>query len=100
MVIGICILELNLPGVRSLKEKRGILKSTMARLHQLFNVSCAEVALHEAWQSASVGIAVVTTAAAHAEAVLENVSGWVEHNRPDIEIVGEATEIMHWHSAE
>jgi len=67
MVVGTSIIELNLPGVQSLKQKRSVLKGLIARLHKTFNVSCGEVALHDAWQSAAIGVAVVSTSAAHAE---------------------------------
>lgn len=94
MVVGTSIIELNLPGVQSLKQKRSVLKGLIARLHKTFNVSCGEVALHDAWQSAAIGVAVVSTSAVHAQNVLENVVGWIEHNRPDLLVVGETLEII------
>jgi len=95
MVVGMSIIELRLPGVRSLKEKRSIIKGLIARVHKEFNVSCGEVELHDAWQSAALGVAVVSTAAAHAEAVLENVVSWIEVNRPDLTVVDHSVEIIH-----
>lgn len=87
MIILAATVELYLPGVGSLKEKRGILKSLIAQVHKKFNVAVAEVDLHDAWQSSTLGIAVVSTASSHAESVLENILGWIERNRPDLEIV-------------
>ncbi|NDJ35976.1 MAG: DUF503 domain-containing protein [Chloroflexi bacterium] len=95
MILGTCIIELYLPGVHSLKEKRRILKSLIARLHREFNISCAEVALHDAWQSASIGVAVVTTSQVHAQDVIRTVMHWIERNRPEIDIVGETVEILY-----
>ena len=43
MIIGACTITLHLHGVRSLKEKRSIIKSLQARLRNEFNVSVAEV---------------------------------------------------------
>lgn len=96
MVIGICTLEINLPGLNSLKEKRSHLKSLKSRLHREFNVSVAEVALHDAWQSSTLGVAVVSSAASHAENVLQNVVLWVETHRPDLELVDYQIEVEHW----
>lgn len=96
MVIGTGVIELNLPGIHSLKQKRSVVKGLIARLHKTFNVSCAEVALNDAWQSAAIGVAVVSNSAAHAENVLENVIGWIEHNRPDLVVVGESLEIINY----
>lgn len=95
MIIGSCTLELYLPGIQSLKEKRSCLKSLIARLHREFNVSAAEVDLNDVWQSATVGMAVVTNNAGHAEQLLEAVLGWIERNRPDITIVEAVIEVVH-----
>lgn len=96
MVIVAATIDLHLEGVRSLKEKRSILKSLIARLHREFNVAVAEVALHDAWQSASLGVAVVSTSGAHGEAVLESVLRWIEHNRPDLDIVDHTFDVIHY----
>ncbi len=95
MVIGSTVIELHLPGVRSLKEKRSILKRIIARIHKEFNVSCGEVALNDVWQSAALGVAVVSTSQPHAERVIENVVRWIEHNRPDLQVVDHHIEIIH-----
>jgi uncharacterized protein YlxP (DUF503 family) len=95
MVVGTSLIELRLPGVRSLKEKRGILKSLIARVHREFNVSCGEVDLHDVWQAATLGVAVVSTAPPHAESVLENVVIWIEDNRPDVTVLDHSVEIIH-----
>jgi uncharacterized protein YlxP (DUF503 family) len=95
MVIGICTLELYLPGMNSLKDKRSVIKSVTARLNREFNISAAEVGLNDVWQSSTVGVAVVTTAEAHAEQMLENVVSWLERNRPDVEIVDYRIETIH-----
>jgi uncharacterized protein len=94
MVIGSSVIELDLPGIGSLKEKRSVLKGLIARVHKQFNVSCAEVALHDVWQSSALGVAVVTTSAAHADQVLQNVVTWIEYNRPDVTVVDHSVEIL------
>ena len=95
MVIAAATIDLYLPGMASLKEKRGVLKSLIARLHKTFNIAAAEVDLHDVWQSAALGIAVVSTSAAHGEAVVESVLAWIERNRPDVTIVDHTIEIIH-----
>lgn len=95
MTVGTCILELNLPGVRSLKEKRGVLSSLKAQIQKKFKVSVAEVDLHDVWQSATLGVAVVSTSATHAEAVLENIAHWIERFRPDVDLLEQHIETLH-----
>lgn len=94
MVVGTCIVELDLPEAHSLKEKRSVLKGLIARVHKKFNVSCGEVEHHDVWQSTALGIAVVSTSAAHANNVLENVVTWIEENRPDLIFIGHSIEII------
>ena len=95
MIVLAGTIELHLPGIGSLKDKRGSLKSLMNRVRKTFNVALAEVGLNEVWQSASVGFAIVSTSSTHAEAVLDNILGWIERNRPDVEIVDYTQEIIH-----
>lgn len=95
MVVGVCNIELDLPGIHSLKQKRSALKSLIAGVHRKFNVSCAEIALHDAWQSATIGVAVMTNDVAHAQRVLETVVYWIETNRPDLTVLEHDIEIIH-----
>ncbi len=95
MVIVAATIDLYLPGVRSLKEKRGVLKPLIARLHKTFNVAAAEVDLHDVWQSAALGVAVVSTSSAHGEAVVEELLRWIERNWPEVEIEDHTIEVIH-----
>ena len=78
MVIGVCEIRLSMPGNRSLKEKRMILKSIKDRIHNRFNVSIAEVGDQEKWCRARLTAAVVAGSGAHAHKVLEAVVRQVE----------------------
>lgn len=81
MIIGTCEIELLIPGSRSLKGKRFILKSLKDRLHHRFNVSVAEVDGHDLWQRGILGIAMVSTDVQHADRVLSEVVNFVERDR-------------------
>jgi uncharacterized protein len=98
MVIGACTVELDLPGLGSLKEKRSILKSLLSRLHKEFNVSAAEVDLHDAWQSSTIGVVIVSTSAVHAQNLLNNLIHWIETYRPDVEVVDHYVEMISFSS--
>ncbi len=94
MVIGACTIELNLPGLNSLKEKRSVLKGLLARMHKEFNVTAAEVDLHDVWQASTLGVATVSTNAIHAQHLLDNLVEWIEINRPDLEVVDHYVELI------
>ena len=57
MIVGTLLLELRLPENRSLKGKRQVVKSLLARLHNRYNVAAAEVDNNDRWQVATIGVA-------------------------------------------
>jgi len=63
MIIGLLQARLSLPGAHSLKDKRQVIKSMKDRARQRINVSVAEVAYQDVWQSAA--LAFVTVSAEH-----------------------------------
>ena len=57
--VGLLTLELLIPAADSLKAKRWVLKSLKDRLHSRFNVSVAEIAEHDKWQRAVLGVSMI-----------------------------------------
>jgi uncharacterized protein YlxP (DUF503 family) len=88
MVVATCTLTLELDGVRSLKEKRSILKSIIARLRQEFNLSVAEVDSLDVWGTAVLGLAAVGNDGRYLHSLLEKSVDWIESNRPDAPVYG------------
>jgi len=84
MVVGICTVYLNLPAAQSLKEKRGVVKSLIARVRNEFNVSIAEVDANDYCQSAILGIVCVSNGKKRVESVLTAVVRTIERSRLDI----------------
>ena len=70
--------ELHLAACQSLKDKRQILQSLKARLHNEFNVSAAETAHQDLWQRAEITVCVVSTDRTHAADVLRQADRLVE----------------------
>ena len=65
MIATLLRLELLVPGSRSLKEKRGPLKSLQARLQQRFGCAVAEVDHQDDRMRATLGVALVSGSGAH-----------------------------------
>ena len=80
MVIGVASWALHVAGAQSLKDKRGVIKSMKARMHNEFNVSVAETDHHDSWQTAELTACVVAVDRVHAEKVLRGVDRFVEAN--------------------
>jgi uncharacterized protein len=93
-ILGLCTLEFYLPGMTSLKDKRSITKSMLARLRNTFNVSAAEVGFLDQWQSAGIAVTTVSNSSQHVNEVLHNVINWIEANFPDALLVKQEIEIL------
>ena len=78
MIIGTCKLYLNLPCAHSLKEKRMVVKSTIDKVKNKFNVSIAEVEDQDLHQSIVIGVAVVSNDTSHANSMIQKVLNYVE----------------------
>ena len=94
MVIGLCTLELNIPSAASLKDKRQVVKSIIARLRNEFNVSVAEVDRLDSLQSAVIAAVTVSGDRDYAHALLTRVALWVDHNRLDCYLVDYEIELL------
>ena len=92
MLIAAAKLTLRAPWVRSLKEKRMIVQSLIARVSQKFHVSAAEVEQQDVHQTIVVGVAAVVGSAALGDAVLDKIRGFVEETC-EAELTGVEREI-------
>jgi hypothetical protein len=80
MVIGLLTVELFLPQVNSLKNKRHILKSVTTRVRNKFNVSISETGNNDLWQRASLSCCIVTNEASYANQVMSKVISEIGRN--------------------
>lgn len=71
MVIGSAIIELDIPASTSLKDKRRVVKSVIARLRRDYNLAVAEVDALDQWHYAIIGITTVSNDARYAHGLLE-----------------------------
>lgn len=93
-MVGTLTLLLNLPGCKSLKEKRSRLKPFLARLHREFNISVAEMDLHNRWTQSKVSCAMVGMETATLQRHLAGVLKWIEANWPDGQILDFSIEMI------
>ena len=93
MFIGVLTLELHIHDAASLKEKRMVVNSILDRIRARFNVSAAQIDDHDLWQSATLGVAVVSNDQKTAHTVLNHVRDLAEsETRCDVTIC--RTEIL------
>lgn len=95
MNIGALRVRLRLPENGSLKGKRKVVKSIIARVENKFNVCVAEIDDHDLWQLATVGIVCVSNDGRHANELLSKVIEFVGIIRGDAEILDYEIEMLH-----
>jgi hypothetical protein len=83
MVIGLLTVELHVPGARSLKDKRVVLRRIKDRL-QKFNVAVSEVGYHDLWQRAALAVVTVSTGKPHADRELAAVTNEIDRIEPGL----------------
>jgi uncharacterized protein YlxP (DUF503 family) len=94
MVIGICSVELYLPGNGSLKDKRSLLKPLLIRLRREFNLAAAEVGSNDFWQSAEIAFVTIANDPARTHTVLQQAIRWIETYRPEVQVVDWEIEVL------
>jgi uncharacterized protein YlxP (DUF503 family) len=65
--------ELHIPSVHSLKEKRAVLRPLVEGMRKRWSVSIAEVDHHDVWQRAAIGLAMVASDGHHLSRLLDEV---------------------------
>jgi uncharacterized protein YlxP (DUF503 family) len=87
-------IKLYLPEVHSLKEKRGVLKSLLTKIHQRYNTSCAELDYMDVWQTSKVGFALISNDYKVLQSSSEKIKLFITHEFPGLVIVEEDIEFF------
>ncbi|MBF6045647.1 MULTISPECIES: DUF503 domain-containing protein [Streptomyces] len=86
MYAGTLSFDLLLGDVRSLKEKRSVVRPIVAELHRKYAVSVAEVGDQDLYRRATIGVAAVSGDAGHLTDLLDRCERWVAA-RPEVELL-------------
>ena len=92
MRIAAITFRLHAPWVHSLKEKRMIVKSLIAKLQNKFHVSAAEIDEQDTHQIIVIGVAAIVPHNAMADSLMDEISLFVEENC-EAEILDETREM-------
>ena len=92
MKIAAITFRLRAPWVHSLKEKRMIVRSIVAKLQNRFHVSAAEVGQQDTNQIVLIGAAAIVPNNALADSLMDEISSFVEENT-EAEVLEETREI-------
>ena len=93
MFIGFARYDLRLSSCTSLKEKRSVVRTLTAMLHQKFRCAVAEVDHQDLRQRSAVGVSVVADTSFHARRVLSEISRHVE-THPGVELLEASIDVL------
>ena len=83
IVVALLSIELHLPGARSLKDKRMVLRRVKGCL-QKFNVAVAEVDFLDRWQRAQIGVVAISNSSAAVHRSLESAVAEIDRVEPGL----------------
>ena len=92
MLIASCQIKLIAPWVHSLKEKRMIIKSLLAKLRNQFNVTVAEIDCQDIHQTIVIGIAAIVANRQVGDSTIDHILDFIEEST-EAEIIDVIREI-------
>lgn len=93
MKIATITFKLRAPWVHSLKEKRMIVNSLVAKLQNKFHASVAEIDEQDTHQIIVIGVASIVPHNAMADSLMDSISEFVEMNT-EAELIDEIREVI------
>jgi uncharacterized protein YlxP (DUF503 family) len=91
--VALGLVELHLPDVLSLKDKRHVLKGLKQKVRARFEVAVAEVDHQDTWQRATLAVAYVSGDSRHANEVVSKAMNFIEANVEGM-VIQESVEIL------
>jgi uncharacterized protein YlxP (DUF503 family) len=86
MYVGTLTFDLLLGDVRSLKEKRSVIRPVVAELDRRYPVSVAEVGRQDFYRRAEIGLAMVSGDLGHLTETLDRCERWMAA-RPEVDLL-------------
>ena len=94
MYVGALTLDVLLGDIRSLKQKRSVVRPLIAEVHRRFpGIAVGETGHLDLHRRAEIGVAVVSSTAAHAKEVLDACERLVA-GRPEIELLAARQQLL------
>jgi uncharacterized protein YlxP (DUF503 family) len=93
MIVGAALIEIHVHGSRSLKAKRGVVRSIKQRVRNRFNVAVAEVGGQDLWQRAQLGLTAVGNETKRVRRTLDAAIAFIEELHL-AEVMGSEVEIL------
>ncbi|MEA1935281.1 MAG: DUF503 domain-containing protein [Thermodesulfobacteriota bacterium] len=79
MVVGVGIIDIYIFDSRSLKSKRGVLRSILKRTQNRFNISIAEVGDNNNWKRGRIGFSIVGNDTGYVNSKMNKILKFIDH---------------------
>lgn len=86
MVVGVCMVELHIPGSSSLKAKRQVLRSLKDKLRGRLNVAVSETDHQDLWQRTALAVVTVSNDASVVHSILSHAQSVIKRE-PRVELL-------------
>jgi len=93
-IVGVCTIELELPDVESVGQKRAIIGAMLKRIRLQHNASSAEIDQQDSRDSAVIAVSVVSNSSQQVNAALTRILNWIDEHYSDVLVVNETIEIL------
>jgi len=80
MILAWAKISMRIPGMKSLKDKRRIIKSLKDNVFAKFKISISEVDENDIWQRATLGLAIVSSDRSYAQKSLDMILQLISQN--------------------
>lgn len=94
MPVAVAMVEIAIPFAHSLKDKRHVVKSIIARLRNRFNVSVAEMEYMDIWQRAVLGIACISNDGKFANGEIDKAIDYIESGEGEYQVINIDVQIL------
>jgi uncharacterized protein YlxP (DUF503 family) len=78
--VAVMRVHLAIPGARSLKDRRQVVRSLRDRIINRFNVACADVSKSESWSRAVLGLTAVSNDRAFLQGLLDDIERYARND--------------------
>ena len=86
MIVCALRVELHIPQVHSLKEKRAVIRPIIDGARHRYSVAVAETGHQDLWQRSEIGFAAIAASVGHVRDVLDGVERFV-WSFPEVEVI-------------
>jgi hypothetical protein len=95
MIVAVARITLHIPDNHSLKGKRKVIKGLVEKIRNRFDASVAEVADHDLWQKAQLGLAMVSNDSQLLDARVNKIIHFIEEQHV-AQVMDSQVELWHW----